>query len=670
MTGNVTKHHHLGGSSRQTDARQAVRGTAERLVIVGNGMVGFRLLEEMEQVGELTSWDVTVFGAEPHPALDRVNLTDYLRGRDARDLELAGRDWYATRDIKLHTDDPVILVDRDEKIVHSRSGRVTRYDRLVFATGSRAFLPEIPGRDLEGVFVYRDLADLKRIAARVERGDLVLVIGGGLLGLEAAEAFHELGLNTHVVERGSGLMSKQLDPGASRELQRQIESRGITVHNALEVSGVFSRGDDLVAEFKNGTCIKARTVVFATGIRPRDELATACGLATGPRGGIKVNDQLQTSDPGIYAIGECAAHDGTVYGLVLPGYEMAGVLARHLAGRPAGFAPADQSAILKLEGIEVAAVGQYQADCPSFTSAGKGVYRRISVRRGRVVGAIGVGEWPEQALLRDAIKRKRRVWPWNINRFIAHGRLWNPTRTADVGSWPETAEVCNCMSVQKREIVAACAGGCGTMEALSRSTGAGTVCGSCRPLLAQLAGAKAGILQPLAGRRLLWLGVIATMVLIGLIAAFEIPFSTSVTGGWQPERLWTNPFIKQVTGFTLVGLSLLGMALSLRKRLRRFAWGDYGYWRAVHTVLGAVTLVVLVSHTGLRLGANLNLVLMMNFLALALTGALAGAVTALESRLQGDAAIWLRRSWIVLHILLVWPLPALVFFHAFASFYY
>lgn len=475
-----------------------------------------------------------MFGAEPQPALDRVNLTDYLRGKTAADLELAGREWYEERNIKLHTDDPVVLVDRDEKVVHSRSGTVTRYDRLVFATGSRAFLPEVPGRDLAGVFVYRELDDLKQIRERGRAGDPALVIGGGLLGLEAAEAFHEMGMRAHVVERGSGLMSKQLDPASSKELQRRVEEAGITVHNALEISGIHEHGDELVAEFRNGTSIKARLVVFATGIRPRDELAVACGLEVGPRGGIKIDDHLQTSDPYIHAIGECASHNGTVYGLVLPGYEMAGVLAAHIAGRATKFKTADQSAILKLEGTEVAAVGQHQADCPSYSASAAGTYRRISVRQGRLVGAIGIGDWPEQARVREAIKRGRRIWPWNINRLIAHGRLWSPAKTADVAGWPATAEICNCMSVCKQEIVAVCASGCASVEELGRRTGAGTVCGSCRPLLARLSGAPAEALAPAAGRGVLFGASLLAAIFFGLIVAFEMPFSTTVEGGWKP----------------------------------------------------------------------------------------------------------------------------------------
>jgi nitrite reductase (NADH) large subunit len=349
---------------------------------------------------------------------------------------------------------------------------------------------------------------------------------------------------------------------------------------------------------------------------------------------------------------------------------MAGVLAAHIAGRATKFKTADQSAILKLEGTEVAAVGQHQADCPSYSASAAGTYRRISVRQGRLVGAIGIGDWPEQARVREAIKRGRRIWPWNINRFIAHGRLWSPAKTADVAGWPATAEICNCMSVCKQEIVAVCASGCASVEELGRRTGAGTVCGSCRPLLARLSGAPAEALAPAAGRGVLFGASLLAAIFFGLIVAFEMPFSTTVEGGWKPESLWTTPLIKQVTGFTLVGVSLIGMALSLRKRIRRFSLGDFGHWRAVHGALGAVTLMVLVTHTGLHLGANLNLLLMLNFLAVALTGALAGVVTALENRLQGVAAVWLRRSWTLLHILLVWPLPVLIFFHAFASYYY
>lgn len=646
--------------------------TKERLVVIGNGMVGLRLLELLESNSLLEGCETTVFGAEPRPAMDRVNLTDFLYGTTTDALVIKERAWYEQNGIILHTNDPVVLVDREAKVVHSQCGRKTPYDRLVFATGSRAHRPEIPGADLEGVYVYRDINDLRQIQKRAMTCRSVAVIGGGLLGLEAAEAFKDLKLRTHVIERGSGLMAKQLNPEGSTVLQKQIEDAGITVHNAKATSEIEPRGNELVITFTDGTCMKVGMVVFATGIRPRDELAKACGLELGPRGGIKIDDTLKTSDPNIQALGDCASHDGTIYGLVLPGYEMAEVLVDRLTGGKRIFKTADQSAILKLEGIEVAAVGEYQADCPSYVSNADGLYRRIYLQNGKLVGAIGIGDWPEQARVREAIKYRRRIWPWNINRFQDRGWMWRPVDITDVTVWSATAEICNCMSICKGELQTACASGCTTVEQLAATTGASTVCGSCRPLLAQLVGAPTQVSAPeiKAQPALLISSVLAAIAAL-VVLVFRVPFSsTVVVGEWQWELLWTDPFIKQVTGFTIVGLAVISMVLSLRKRIKKVTFGNFGYWRAIHAALGLLTLVTLVTHTGMHLGHNLNFILTLNFLALAILGGMAGGVTALERRLDGPAARRLRKAWTTAHIVLVWPLPVLIFFHAFASYYY
>ncbi|MBL6763589.1 MAG: NAD(P)/FAD-dependent oxidoreductase [Verrucomicrobiae bacterium] len=642
----------------------------ERLVVIGNGMVGLRVLDRMVAGGGLEKWDVTVFGAEPHPALDRVNLTDFLHGTSARQLELKGSDWYEKHEIKLHTGDPVVLVDREEKVVHSQSGKRVPYDRLVFATGSHAFRPEIPGGDLEGVYVYRSLSDLRRIRSRAAGCGSVLIIGGGLLGLEAAEAFIKLGLRTHVVERGSGLMSKQLPLEASRILQSRIQESGVVVHNAQTTESIERRGEELVVVFKSGTCVKVGMVVFATGIRPCDELARACGLEVGPRGGIQVNERLETSDPMVYAVGECAAFKGAPYGLVLPGYEMADVLAENLHGGAAVFREPDQSAILKLEKIEVAAVGEFQSECPSYSSEFNGTYRRISVLGGRIVGAIEIGGWTEISRVREVIRKRRRIWPWNINRFIEQGLLWRPQVTADPADWPETAEVCNCMGICKREIVAACREGASSVPDIAARTGASSVCGSCAPVVSRIIGAPQDVVvEPRGGFALGLVSLLCLLILVP-IAAFEMPVSDSVQRVSKIESLWSDHFVKQVTGFALVGLSVLSMVLSLRKRIRRFSLGDFGHWRVLHAGIGVGTLLVLFLHTGLHLGHNLNFLLGVNFLLLAGIGGMAGLVTAVERSMIDPWGRWLRKGWQSFHVALTWPLPVLVFFHAFASYYY
>jgi len=288
-----------------------------------------------------------------------------------------------------------------------------------------------------------------------------------------------------------------------------------------------------------------------------------------------------------------------------------------------------------------------------------------------LVGATAVGDWPELSRVQEAIDGRRRLWPWQLNRFRKEGRIWPEVAVAHVSQWPASALVCNCMRVNRGTLTKALARPEGaTMEALVCATGASTVCGSCRPLLADLLGEKAS-LAPAKG----WRGLLITSAaaLIGALLIYFLkpwPFAESVQGGWSIDQLWRSGTLKQVTGFTLLGLMLLSLGLSLRKRLRRLTLGDYGWWRLAHALLGTAALVALISHTGFRLGHQLNAVLMMNVLALILLGGLAGGLTALEARWHGPGARRLRYLWTIGHILLFWPLPALIAFHVLKVYYY
>ncbi|MEW6304260.1 MAG: FAD-dependent oxidoreductase [Verrucomicrobiota bacterium] len=643
---------------------------AGSLVIIGNGMAGYKLCERLAELKGTRRFQVTVFGEEPRPAYDRVHLTQFLHGRAADQLTLAPREWYRQNGIELFTGDPVVAVDREQRVVRSASGREVRYDQLVFATGSRAFIPSMEGRDLPGVFVYRTVEDLERIRDKAQSSLRAAVLGGGLLGLEAAKAIKDLGVDVWVVERGSSLLARQLDPEGGAVLRAHVERLGLHVCTGQEADRIEEHDGDKLVQFRNGECLRVQMVVIAVGIRPRDELAAACGLKLGQRGGIEVNDFLQTSDPHIFAVGECASHRGTVYGLAAPAFQMADTLVALLLGKRREFTGAEQSTWLKLPGIAVATLGDFQADEETLTARPSGGYRRIVVKDSRLVGAVAVGEWPEQARIQEAIERRRRLWRWQRNRFLRDGRIWTESAPQPVAEWPADAMVCNCLRVRRGALSTACTQGCTTVEQLARTTGASTVCGSCKPLLAELVGAPiVSRLQP--GTRLL---VVASAIalLLTLVIGFlkPIPFSNTVQGGFKIDVLWTNPLIKQITGFTLVGVAVVSLVLSLPKRIKWISFGQVGWWRAFHATLGAFTLVALVTHTGFRLGHNLNLILMLNFLALALVGALAGGVTALENRMVGPVARRLRALWTGVHIALVWPLPVLIVFHVLTSYYF
>lgn len=629
-------------------------------------MVGYRLCERLMAVGAGDLFRLTVFGEEPRPAYDRIHLTQFFSGRDPESLLLAPREWYGANEITLHTGDPVVAIDRERRVVRSASGREVPYDRLVLATGSRAFVPPIEGAQLPGVFVYRTLEDLAAIRDYAAGRHTAAVLGGGLLGLEAAKALHDCRLETHIVESSSGLLARQLNPPASDLLLAAVLKLGLHVRLQRQTMGIDALGAQRVLHFNNGETLAVDLVVIAAGVRPRDELASACGLPLGIRGGVLVDDHLQTSDPDIFAIGECASHRGVIYGLAVPGYKMVDVLVDNLLGGHKTFPGADLSAKLKLLGVSVATLGDYQGQGDTVTHQTDAVYRQLVVRDRRVVGAIAIGDWPELGRVQEAIDSRRRLARSLLEDFSQTGTVWPEAGEQSVQHWPANAIVCNCMTVRRSVLGQAMARGCTTVESLARCTGASTVCGSCKPLLAELVGAPVVVTAAKGWRPLLAASAFALLAALAIAWFKPLPVAGSVQGGWQLADFWHDGFLKQVTGWTLFGLCVVSLLLSLRKRLRWFTLGDFGWWRAAHGVVGVLTLLALISHTGFRLGHHLNFVLMTNFLALALLGALAGGVTALEAKLTGAAARRLRAVWTGAHTVLFWPLPALVLFHMLA----
>jgi len=646
----------------------ALKAVKPRLVVVGNGMAGHKLCERLVALGATRRWQILVLGEEPRPAYDRVHLTRILQGSTPEQITLSPLSWYRDHGIDLVTGDPAVALDREAREVVTRSGRRVRYDRLVLATGSRAHRPDIPGARLAGVFVYRTIDDLQAMMARAATCRRVAILGGGLLGLEAGAALRELGLDTWIIERGTGLLTRQLDPHGSQVIEAHVRKLGLHVCTTRQTEAIEENEQALLLQFNTGECLRVDMVVFAVGIRPRDELAAASGLKLGPHGGIEVDDRLATSDPNIFAVGECASHRGTTYGLAAPACRMADALALSLAGRRAAFTGADASTWLKLPGIQVATLGEFQAGTDDLVAPVEDGYRRLVLENGRVVGAVGIGAWPEQARVQELIDRRARLWSWQENRFRRTGMLWRSKGTLPVHEWPASAIVCNCLGVRRGELSRHCQAGCVNVGQLAAASGASTICGSCQPLLVELLGGPV-TRRSLPGSRWLMGASLASLVVAVMIGWLSpIPFATTVQGGWHLDILWREGFWKQASGFTLLGLAVLSLVLSLRKRWKRFQRGSVGAWRAVHATLGLLTLLVLIAHTGFRMGHNLNFVLMTDFLALAVLGSAAGGINAAEARFGGPLARRLRAVWTGAHVALVWPLPVLVLAHVLAAY--
>jgi nitrite reductase (NADH) large subunit len=464
----------------------------KRLVVAGNGMVGHRLVEALSERDPEGTWQITVIGEEGRHAYDRVALSAVFDGSTPDDLCLVANGFYDSGPREVILQEQVTSIDRDNRRVITASGGEIAYDALVLATGSYAFVPSVPGKDLPGCFVYRTLDDLEAIRTHAAGACRGVVVGGGLLGLEAANALRSLGLETSVVEFAPRLMPAQVDTAGGETLRRHIEALGVTVHLATATTAIVSGPDGAVAAMTVRTpddtehTLPTDIVVFAAGVRPRDELARECGLPVGDRGGIVVDRSLRTPDPAIYAIGECACVDGAVYGLVAPGYAMADIVADQLTGGAGEFATLDLSTKLKLLGVDVASFGDAHARTANalevvFTDPVQGRYQKLVVTddASTLLGGILVGDATQYTPLRALIGQQLSTDPREL-------LLGSAAAASGAGLGPAT-QICSCRGVDKGTICSAISE-CtlSDVAGIKAQTGAGTVCGSCVPMLKTL----------------------------------------------------------------------------------------------------------------------------------------------------------------------------------------
>ncbi|ARP93977.1 assimilatory nitrite reductase large subunit [Bordetella genomosp. 13] len=376
--------------------------TRQRLVVVGNGMAGIRTLEELLGLAP-DLYDITVFGAEPHPNYNRILLSPVLAGQQAfQDIVLNDLDWYRRHGIDLRLDCKAVRIDRARRMVHGADGSQAPYDRLLLATGSRPYMLPVPGRDLQGVIGFRDAADVGRMIAAAERGGEAVVIGGGLLGLEAASGLAARGMRVSVVHLGQALLDRQLDVHAAQLLQHSLQARGLRFLMGRQTQALLDDGNGHVrgVRLADGEEISADLVVMAVGIRPDTGLAEQCGLRVDR--GVVVSDTLQTYDPRIYAVGECASHRGACYGLVAPLFEQARVAANHLALHGIGRYPGSvTSTRLKVTGVELYSAGDFAggdgAEFIVLSDARAGIYKKLVVKDDRLVGACLYGDTDNSA---------------------------------------------------------------------------------------------------------------------------------------------------------------------------------------------------------------------------------------------------------------------------------
>lgn len=461
---------------------------AKKLVLIGNGMAGMRTVEHVLKLAP-DAYEITVFGAEPHPNYNRIMLSSVLAGgADLKDIVINDLDWYAENRIKLHLGEEIVKINTDKRRVISASGIEADYDVLILATGSSPFMLPIPGARKEGVIGFRDIKDCERMMNASRRYQKAAVIGGGLLGLEAARGLLHLGMEASVVHIHPYLMERQLDEPASRMLQRELETQGMKFLLQKQTAGIYGQRRAEGLEFDDGSSLAADLIVMAVGIRPNVDLAKAAGLKV--ERGIVVDDHLETSIPGVYAVGECAQHRGITYGLVAPLYEQGSVLAKRLAGAETpGYTGSVTSTKLKVSGVDVFSAGFF-ADNPGTRSLRmqdelEGTYRKIVLQDDRIVGAVLFGDTSDGASLFAKIKSGESVAGKEKELLLGYapGQAASASPASRLAAMAGDEIVCGCNGVSKGTIVNAVKNGCASVGEIKACTKASGSCGGCKPLV-------------------------------------------------------------------------------------------------------------------------------------------------------------------------------------------
>lgn len=470
------------------------------IVVVGNGMVGYKFCEKFISRKESKQFRLIVFGEEPRAAYDRVHLSEFFENQDAKALELAPLNWYTENNIELVVNERVTDIHRKSKTITTGSDREYAYDYLVLATGSVPFVPPINGVEKEGVFVYRTIEDLEAMLAYAEKikstksDGKAAILGGGLLGLEAGKAVMDMGLEPHVIEYAPKLMPRQLDARSSNVLQLTLESIGINIHLGKATNRILGNGAVTGMDFGEDDALQVDMLVVSAGIRPRDELGKTCNLEMGTRGGIIVNDKMQTSDPSIYAIGEVALYNQMIYGLIAPGYEMAEVAVNQILEKEVVMQQEiDMSTKLKLIGVDVASFGIPYMPADKglsiiYENKTKGVYKRINVSHDgkTLLGGIMVGDAEDYSILHQMYLNNIPL-PDNAEELIVGARGEGGSPFGSAMDLPDTAVICSCEAVTKGAVCCSVLeDGNETVKAIAKATKATTGCGGCKPMVADL----------------------------------------------------------------------------------------------------------------------------------------------------------------------------------------
>lgn len=655
--------------SLRTNAQQPERPT---IIIVGAGPVGVRAVQEVSKRNPAAQ--IVLFGNESRKPYNRALLTSLLFQGSVDEAALTQAMDVGGSAIK-YCQTEVISIDRHAHTVTDALGGVHNYSALILAMGSNPSTPSLPGINLPGIYTFHTKQDLEQVLSFHTQSRRTLILGGSVLGLEIALAVKQRGSEVIVLNRSAKLMSRFLDQHASALLENKVRDFDIDIMLNEQIAEVEGKTCVTGALLASGKHLDCDCIILAMGIWSNTELAANAGLDTAQ--GITVDDCMRTSDADIFAIGDCAQHRGTIYGLLAPGFEQASVAVQCALGASATYPGSTSITRVKMGQKPLIIVGERvdvevtKLGHQELVYSNSNEYRKLVLYKGALIGATLIGSWELWGRLQEAMARRRRLTLWDALIFRLTGTLWKDPRENQVGRWPEQTLVCNCMNITRGELSQAVAQGCSTVAAISSRTGAGTVCKSCLPMLAELAGQR-----NLAQSQPQSKGILVSSILVlGVIAVFLslAPFQPAQyysQNSWQWDPQSRNIYWDQITGFTILGLILCSFTLLLRKRWRRLKHYSYESWRTLHGLIGVLSMVAVVIHTGLHLGFNFNAVVLITFIMALASGAAAGVKVNLASKHISLTANKSLVLWSRIHTLVLWPMSAFLGFHILSSYYY